>query len=277
MVSGEQHPDHPRTKRRLNTAIIVALLSSATAIIISIANYWLIERQTLALERIKLDVSKSAQMTAETVATTDVERLASEKQKALLAAKLEAERLESERQNALITHRIESIKTRIEDKKSRTDEARLTQDFSKLSNDLRPNIAIECDSDYNQPTFLKVTCKFYNKGAHRCKITPLHFNMLDGNNERLIANAVSQVEHADSNSILPGGYGSNTYNIWLKPVGEKQMSRIIQIDYLATTDRQAVDMTKRLAAGYITETELQDLSQQSYTLNLSLNGWIRGK
>jgi hypothetical protein len=278
MLPSEQRPDQPRRFRDLakHTAIIVALISSATAIAISLMSYWLIQRQTLMLERIKLDISKSAQKTSETVATTDSARLDSEKQNALINAKIDAARLDLERQNALITQRIETKKTHIEDKKSRTDEARLTQDFSKLSNDLRPNIHIDCDSDYNKPTFIKVTCKFRNNGAHRCKITPLQFNMLDGVTGRLIDKAVSQVEHDESNTILPGGNGSNTYNIWITPNGEKITSRIVRIKYLATTDSQAVDMTRRLAAGYITGTELQDLSQQNYTQNLSINGWFGG-
>jgi hypothetical protein len=278
MLPSEQHPDQPRRFRDLakNTAVIVALISSATAIAISLMSYWLIQKQTLMLERIKLDISKSAQKTSETVATTDSARLDAEKQNALINAKIDAARLDLERQNALITQRIETKKTHIEDKKSRTDEARLTQDFSKLSNDLRPNIHIDCDSDYNKPTFIKVTCKFRNNGAHRCKITPSQFNMLDGVSGRLIDKAVSQVEHDESNTILPGGSGSNTYNIWLTPNGEKITSRIVRIKYLATTDSQAVDMTRRLAAGYITGTELQDLSQQIYTQNLTINGWFGG-
>ena len=276
MPSGEQHPDNTRTPRRINTAITVAVISSATAIIISVANYWLIERQTLVMEQIKLGISKSAQKTGETVAATDAARLDSEKNNALITGKINEARLELERQNAVLTERIETQKTHIEDKKSRTDAARLTQDFSKLSNELRPNISIESNSDYNQPSFLKVTCKFHNHGAHRCNINPLSFNILDANSGRLIENAVSQVEHDNSNSILPGNYGSNTYNIWLTPVCEKQSSRIVQIKYLAKTDKQAIDMTRRLATGYITEAELKDLSQQTYTLNVSFKGWIGG-
>jgi hypothetical protein len=260
------------------TAIVVALISAATAMATLVINYWLIERvrsdiseQTLALERIKLDISTSAQKTAESVAKTDAARLDLERQNALMSAKIDTARLDLEQHNASINQRIETTKTRIEDKKTRTDEVRLTQDFSKLSNDLRPNIGIECYSKVNQPSFLKVSCKFQNHGAHRCKITPLHFNILDGASERLVDKAVDQVEHSDPNTILPGGIGSNTYNIWLTSSGEKMTSRAVQIEFWAVTDKQAIEMTRRLSAGYITDAELQDLSQQNYTANLFLN------
>lgn len=242
------------------TAIAVALVAAATAIFTLIFNYWMIERirhdisaQTLALERIKVDIASSAQKTSETV------------------AKIDSARLVLERQIALTTEHFESRKVNIEDKKSRTDEVRLTQDFAKLSNDLRPHIKTSCYGKYLQPDLIRMECTFENNGVHRVKIVPTSTAMHDSKSLISINNAIIKNENSEENIIPSGFSGLNTIDIKLTPIGEKIKQPIIRFQYTATTDQQAINMTKRLSGGYITDAELKELSTQKYTFKLLIN------
>ena len=239
----------------IRTSIVVALLTAVTAISTLLLNYWLIERartdisaQTVALEKIKVDIAMSAQKTAESV------------------AKIDASRLDQERQSASTIERLESKKIRLEDKKSSNEQIRLTPDIAKLSNDLRPTLVISCDGSYSDSTIVKLDCNFKNNGAQRVGIVPKSVGMLD-KNQKEIDKAIIKIDAA-MNTILPGGTGSDTYTVALTSLGEMVKQPIFRIKFVATTDQQAINLTRRLAGGYITEAELKELSKQNYTFLL---------
>lgn len=240
------------------TSIVVALLTAVTAIVTLLLNYWLIERartdisaQTVALEKIKVDIAMSAQKTAESV------------------AKIDAARLDQERQSASTIERLESNKILVEDKKRRIEQIRLTPEIIKLSDDLRPKITILCDGSNSDNKTVKLTCNFKNNGAQRVRIHPKSVGMLD-KNQKEIDKAIIKIDAA-MNTIPSGGTGSDTYTVALTSIGEMVKQPIYRINFDATTDQQAINLTRRLAGGHIPEAELKELSQQNYTILLHFN------
>ena len=237
--------------------IIVALIASATSLAGLLLTYVFTERarteianQTLQLERIKVDISAATQKTAE------------------VAARVDMARLELERQIARSRERIESRKVQIEDRKGTTEEVRLTPDLTKLSNELRPNVDVSCYGDPIDGVILRITCNFKNKGAHRAKVEPKLFSMLNRSDQTEIPGTIQKIDNAGSNNILPNGAGSNVYEIFLTPAGVAVKNPIISIKFDATTDEVAVAMTKRLSKGIITDEELRSFSTQRYIFNL---------
>ena len=237
--------------------IIVALIASVTSLAGLLFTYVFTERtrteiaaQTLQLERIKVDTSAAAQKTSE------------------LGALVDLARLELESQTAKSGELIESKKVQIENRRGNTEEVRLTPDFTKLSNELRPNIELSCNGDPIEGVLLRITCSFKNKGAHRAKIEPKAFSMLDRSDQKEISGAIQKVDNVDANNILATGVGSNVYEVFLTPAGVAIQKPIISIRFDATTDSVAVAITRRLSKGVITDEELRTLSTQVYTFNL---------
>ena len=263
MLSDKETEKDDKTQRDIGllssrTAIIVALLAAFTAIVTLLLNYWLVERtrtdiaaQTIALEKIKVDIALSAQKTAESV------------------AKIDEARISQERQSVATMAQLESKKIQLENKKSNHEQTRLTPDIAKLSNDLRPNIVISCDGSNSDRKTVKLECSFKNNGAQRVKIYPKTVGMYD-KNQKGIKEALSEFD-GESNTILPGATGSNTYTVTLTSIGEIVNQPIYKIEFDAITDQQAINLTRRLASGYITEAELKELSRQGYTINLHFN------
>jgi hypothetical protein len=163
---------------------------------------------------------------------------------------------------------IDQIRLKIEKERSQTDEVRLTPDFAKLSNDLRPNIEIACQGDTSESGVIRMTCLFTNRGANRARITPTSIKMLSSSDQKEIDGAISRIDNTEGNTILPSGKGSNIYEIILTPYGTTIKRPIICIEFQAVTDQVAVAMTKRLAKGLIKDDELRSFAQQSYTFNV---------
>mgnify|MGYP001336657906 CR=1 FL=1 len=161
---------------------------------------------------------------------------------------------------------LESKKIAVESKKSTNEQIRLTPDFTKLSNDLRPNVAITCDGHNIDSKTVKIECNYKNNGAQRVKIYPKTAGMCDYN-QKAIVKALSNFD-CELNTILPGATGSSTCTVKLTSIGEQVKQPIYKLEFDATTDQQAINMTKRLSVGYITESELKELSHQGYTIYL---------
>lgn len=245
---------HATSIRASRTAIIVAVIAALTSLSALFLSYFLTERvrtdiaaQTLALERMKVDVASAAQRTSE------------------MAARIEEARLHLDRRIASTREGLENKKIQIEDKRAQTEDVRLTPDFTKLSNDLRPTLDVSCQGDTSYPRVIRMECSFKNRGAHRTKIVPTGVSMLGRRDQKGVAGAIERIDNAEENNILPGGTGTNTYDIVLTENGATIKNPIISIEFLAVTDQLAINMTKRLAKGIITDEELKNLSEQTYT------------
>ena len=206
-----------------------------------------ISQQTLALERVKVEVAAAAQRTGE------------------MAIKIDEARLELDRTTAQRTESQANKRIQIEDKRSTTDEARLTQDFTRLSNDLRPNLQINCSMKRKEPTVLVVECTFENKGKHRVKVTPTTVTVLDQFTREAIVGAISSFDHAIENTIPTGLQGSNSYTIMLTHTGAALKQGWLSFSFKVATDQVAINMTKRLSKGILTDQELKQLAEQPYT------------
>jgi hypothetical protein len=103
------------------------------------------------------------------------------------------------------------------------------------------------------------------------RVTPVAIAFLSRDTQQLMSDAILRVDNAVSNFIPAGGFGSNMYDVYLTSVGAKLERPILQTIVEGMTDQQAIDMTRRLAPGYITEQELRALSRSQFTYQLRLN------
>jgi hypothetical protein len=255
------------------TSIIVALIASLTSLGVLFFGYHLTERvrtdiaaQTLALEKVKVDIA--AQTLALDRMKVDIGSAAQKTSE--MATKIDEARLQLETRIAASTEKLGNRKIQIEDKRGQTEEIRLTPDFAKLSNEIRPNIDISCEASKSDLTVIRMKVSFKNLGAHKAKIVPTNVSLLGSSNQILMAGAIERIDNAAANFVLPGLSGSNIYEIILTQYGATIEKPIISITFIASTDQVAIDITKRLAKGLFTDKELQSLSEQTYTYNYRL-------
>lgn len=257
--------------RASRTALVVAVIAATAVVGSTVLNYILTEKvrteiasQTLAIEQAKLQIAASAQKTTETANQVTLLRLDFDKQNA-------QSRLELDKQIAALSQRNDSVRTRLDERRTRTDEVRLTTDFTKLSNELRPNVVMKCVMVLQNPSFFRLDCNFKNLGVHPVRVSPPGIWLLGNETQQPISDAIARIENVDGNFLPAGGMGSNTYDIYLTSLGEKLVRPTLRTKVDVSTDQQAIDMTRRLATGYITEKELKSLSMGAFTYNMRLN------
>jgi len=241
-------------------ALVVACIAATAAITSPLLTWYLTERirtsiqfDSLSLEKTKVEIASAAQRAIEA------------------ANQLAASRLELDRQIASISQRLEQKRIGVEERRANTDQTRLVTDFSKLVNDLRPNVEMSCDGSFATESLFKLECKFKNIGANQIQIAPKSFSILDRETQRVVPNALERSDNAVDNWVLPGGSASNIYDLYFTSSGSKLKRPIIQTIVEARTNQQAIDMTRRLGQGNITNAELASISIQNFIYNLRLN------
>lgn len=261
----------PPTAAKNNAALYAATIAACASVLTVMLTWFLTERirtdianQTLALEKVKVDIA-SQTLSLERV---KVDLAVTAQQTANMTAQVNSSRLELERKIAQSTEYLGNRKVQIEDKRSNTDEIRLTPEFSRLQNELRPGISVECTGEAIDPSTHRITCSFANKGAHRASITPTGVSFLDRDSLSKLPEMILRFENGDSNTVLAGGTASSTYIIRLTPKGTEQKKPVFSFAFKAATDQVAINMAKKLAKGLLTDEDLAQLSVQTYVSNL---------
>ncbi len=272
------------------TSLAVAIIA-ATASVASVAfNYWFTDRvrtnisdQTLALEAIKVDLAKSAQKTADTVAMIDAARLELQRQAAAIenarldierqAADIDAARLVIQRQLAVSSTRNESRRTDIDDQRRKADQIRLATDLAKAKAQLLPTMEPSCTVTWVSQQRLTLECTFKNTGTNRIFLQPVasfDFLDLDLGNDSFVAGAITKVDGDSRNNVPVGLTASNTFNIYLSEIGQRVKRKAIAARIRATTDEIAVNSLRAIAQGYVSEKDLGSLSSQEYRIVVPL-------
>lgn len=241
-------------------ALIVACIAATAAITSPLLTWYLTERirtsiqlDLLSLDRTKVEIASAAQRATEA------------------ANQLTASKLELDRQIAGLSQRLEQRKLGLEERRANTDETRLVTDFSKLVNDLRPNVEVSCNGSFATESLFKLECMFKNIGQNQIQIAPISFSIRDHETQKLVPNALERADNAAINLIPSGGRGSNIYDLYFTSSGSKVKRPIIQTTVEARTNQQAIDITRRLGRGNITDAELASVSTHRITFNLQLN------
>lgn len=203
-----------------------------------------LNRQTFELDKVKTDLAKAAQRTADSNALTNQAQLA-----LMIRQTINADR----------SH---NIKGKLDERSTRVDEARLTTDFAKLSNDLRPSLGISCGVLRESVVLAVVECSFKNTGSFRVFMKLNSVVAWNPRTNSLLPETVKQITGPDSNWILSNGLGSNSFYLELTE-GAGDFQALFR--FTATTDRQAITMTKKLSAGILTDEDLKGLATQDYT------------
>lgn len=269
MKSLHKHRLKPLHKASLSQTLIrllpaitasIAALSSIGAFLL---NFHLVERvkndlaeQTLALnrqsvelDRVKTEIAKDAQRTA------DLNALTNQAQLALMV------------RQTVTAEKNQGIKNRVDERTVRADEARLTPDFAKLTNDLRPSVDTTCDSSRESSSLASLNCTFKNSGSFKVNLKITQIAAWDTRTETQVPGKIKSVAGSLTNNILANGTGSNAF--YLDLADDTQALTVI-IRAIATTDKHAIALTKRLSLGILGEGELTDLSTQSYSWVLTI-------
>ena len=256
------------------TSIYVAVIASITALASMIFTYIFTERvrtqissQTLALDVIKVDISKSAQRTSESLAAIEASRLELQRQ----AASIDSSRLDLQRQIASTTNLNEIKKIDLDSQRKKADEIRLMSELAKAKNDLIPTVDYRCNWDQSSNRPFKIDCNFNNKGINRITITPIKFELIDTISQSIIENGIYRVENAEPNTLPPSITGSNTYDIYLSEIGGKYQNITFRLMFTALTDQVAVNNLYAISKGLISKKELESFQIQQYTYKLKIN------
>lgn len=262
------------TRITSRTSITVAAIAAITALASIAFTYTFTESvrtqisaQTLALDIMKVDISKAAQRTADTVASIDAARLELQRQ----AASIDGARLDLQRQIATTSTRNDVKRTEIDDARRKADEIRLASDLSKAQNELIPVMEFKCEAERVQVRLVKLTCHFKNTGTHRITVTPVQFDLVDALSQKVVEQGISRVDNQSTNTLPVGVTGSDTYDIYLSEVGEKLKAQLFRAKIRAQTDAVAVNKLRAIAKGYISEGDFSSLPIQNYVWNHKMN------
>lgn len=275
MVANRQEKLDSKNKRDIaqttnRTSIIVAVVAATTALASVLFTYYFTDRvrtqisvQTLALETIKVEISKAAQQTANNAVAIDAARLELLKQATQFdetrlvlqkqATNIDGARFNLQRQIAVTTNHNDSKITEIEDKRRKADEIRLASELSKAKSELIPVLAFNCSTEKFTLRLVKIHCNFKNNGLHKISITPEKYNLVDSITQKIVDDAIDKVENADQNWLPAGVTGSNTYDVYLTEKGDKLKNRTISVKVKAQTDELVVDELRKIADGKINE------------------------
>lgn len=283
-----QEKKEAKNKRELTlinnrTSIVVAIIAAITTLISVAFTYYFVERvrnqisaQTLALENIKLDVSRAAQSTAETVVAIDAARLELQRQAAsieeaklgiqLQTVSIDNSRLGLQRQIAQASNRNDTKKAEIDDQRRKADEIRLASELAKAENELIPIIVVSCNTQKYTQRLVKLHCNFVNKGTNKVMVTPVKFALLNSVTQKPEEDGIENLENSnDSNSLLPGTSGDNTYDIYLSQKGDGLRNRQISVKIKAVTDATATGKLREVTKEHVSEERLASLPIYYYT------------
>lgn len=202
-----------------------------------------LNRQTVELDKVKTELAKDAQKTA------DLNALTNQAQLALMV------------RQTVNAEKSQNTRSKIDERTIRADEARLTPDYAKLMNDLRPALATDCRATRETSSLASIHCYFKNSGAFRVGLKITDIVGWDKRTNSPIAGKVKRFSGQDSNHILANGTGSNILYVEL---ADNVQELSVRISYLATTDSHAIALTKKLSLGILGDKELNHLSSQHY-------------
>lgn len=261
----------PIRRSRLSVTLMAALIAAGASLSSVVLTWLLTERvdaefaaQTLQLEQGRLKLAeRSLELKRVNTELGEIAQRINASSLEIDGARLSLERQIAEQSRLLHDRQIE-----IESSRATTDEIRLTADFFRIANQLRPTIEIDCSRKNVGIDIIEANCSFRNAGAHRASITPTGVTLLSGRSQIALEGAISAFENAEKNTILSGGAGSNTYTIKLSAAGALHKGSILRLHFDSATDPIAVNMTRRMAKGKLTDDELSQLAIQTYRYNI---------
>lgn len=231
----------PETKHLISswsnrTSLLVALIAASVSLGSAVANYWF-------TERVRTDIA------AQTVALQ-------RQSVAMDGARLSLQSKVAD---------LEEVKTKIMERDSGANRAALAPHIAKLLNDLRPNVRTTCLFERPTNESIRVNCTFESGSVSKVTVTPTAISAKDALTGEPILEWSSGFEGLDSNAILSGNSGRNSYSATLSPSARKLRNVALTVSFTARTESAAVNMARRLTEGFISEAELEDVSTQGYT------------
>jgi len=180
-----------------------------------------LQKQTLELDRIKVDLARAVQQTA------------------VANSKIEEARLALQTKVADSAAIIESRKLSFSGRNTDTNEARLTPDIAKLLNDLRPSLAINCSMFRPDIEHLRIDCNFKSLSAFKVLVTPGDIFAKDALTGTTIPHWSNSFDGLDSNQVLSGGSGGDSFSTTLLPSAQMLRNVIVFVKFRAVTEPTA--------------------------------------
>jgi len=206
----------------------------------------------LALEKVRVDIEKAR-------AAADAERAKVDR------ARLGIDKARHESQRSVDERRLSSEAAR-----GLADDTRLSIDISKLLADLKPIVKLQCSTS-ERTDLITIECAFSNLGIHPLRFPPPDVAVLSEETRALLPMEAFEIRSLDGNTVIPRTVANNTYELFVHKEwnGKIPTSLAVRLRFDMQTDPTVVGVARRLAGAHVTEQELEEISKQRYTFNVS--------
>jgi hypothetical protein len=194
-----------------------------------------------------------------------------EKLTSSMKAKVDKNRQLLDTQIASSTEKFEKQRIQMENQRSQTEKMHLTMGFGEIVKDLRPVLEIYCQDAKIRTAkvganTVPIDCSFKNIGNLKANIVPDTLIMLGGKDYSVIDSAIERIDNGEKSSVSPGKTSRRQYYVVLTKNGAANIKNAaFKISFRAFTDASAIEMIKRRTNKAITDKELEELSEKSYT------------
>ncbi|MDH0682913.1 hypothetical protein [Achromobacter animicus] len=237
----------PKEQHWIASPLTGQLITAISTLVIQLLMLFLSYRY---IESQKIELAEAAQRSTD--ASNDFARIRLEFDGKIEEAKRldEAQRLEIEKLRIL------------------TDQQKLTPDFLRMVESVRPSVTTHCTP--RQKTVqrkLDFDCRSKNHGGAKVVLSREDFFLVSATTGEIREGAIVQVIGPDVNGLLAGGDGTMGFQIQLSRIPNSDDH--LQLNFRGTTDRTTVNLVKRLASGALLDEEVENFSTQLYSLNIT--------
>lgn len=224
-----------------------------------------IQNQNLDLERFQSSIDKLERF------QSSIEKLTSN-----MKAEVDKNRQLLNTQIASSTEKFEKQRIQMENQRSQTEKMNLTMGFGEIVKDLYPVLEIYCQHAKIKTAkvganTVPIDCSFKNKGKLKANIVPDTLIMLGGKDYSVINSAIERIDNGEKASVSPGSTSRKQYYVVLTKNGAANIKNAaFKVSFRAFTDASAIEMIKRRTNKEITDKDLKELSEKSYTFTFQL-------
>jgi hypothetical protein len=244
-------------------AISIATIALVVAFGLSFFNYLFTNSVRSEIQKQNLNLDKFQ---------TSIEKLTSS-----MKEKVDKNRQFLNAQIASSTAKFEKQRIQMENQLSQTEKMHLTMGFGEIVKDLRPVLEIYCQHAKIKTAkvganTVPIDCSFKNIGKLKANIVPDTLIMLGGKDYSVVDSAIERIDNGEKNSVSPGKTSWRQYYVVLTKNGAANIKNsAFKVSFRAfTTDVSALEMIKRRTNKEITDKELKELSEKSYTFTFQL-------
>lgn len=256
-----------------NPTLVAALVSGAFGVASVLLSYLLVQRTQTDLQRDSVNIERlkaEIQDRSLSLERSKAEVAAAAQRTADLVAQVEAQRLQLAREAATTTARIEDRRLKLDESKGRTDEVRITLDFTKLLNEIRPAITISCSAGTDHWPLISITCRAKNVGVNKVILRADSVYLLDYDSRAVIPDAFVRATLPSPSAIPAGIDGAAFFEVEVGRETAVRQKATLRILFQTQTDNVSSEMAQRLSKGVLTRADIERVANQGHEYYLAI-------